>query len=204
MQRNPDEMLGDLLVLIEVRGDAIDEFEGNPVNEFFDAASPKLCASVLSHLGWKLGKGGDPSPEIVLRCTELWERAVERNDDWVVKASISAWASSGCLDVEWWMPRLLDASEAGEVEGLFSLGPEIVDAARGGMLGPALELVERLLAGSNPWLLERTAIPVIAWGLDSHDEEVRKKAGRVMNAFGERGHIAIRSAIDEFRTGGSR
>jgi hypothetical protein len=198
--RTPRQQLGDHLVILYIQG-ALNEDENRQdlVGLFFDNANAQLRSDVLGHLGWLLGRAGDEIPgETIRRAASLWDhraQAVAVGDaDPIELSGFSWWVRSGRFDIEWWLPRLLQAARGTTLESEFGIGEALASAAKGGFPGPALEALTLLMSEGDPWRnydLVRNAPAVIAAALTVEDAAVTTAADALLDRLGREGYTDL-------------
>jgi hypothetical protein len=175
------------------------------VQEFFSLASPENRGKAIGHIAWAFMKAEKVDEDIARRFGELWDIRVahvkEHPEDKAEIEDFYWFVKSGKYPPDWWLPRLI---EAAKVHG---------DLSTHGMIGEILASVSAdypretldalmLLLNEKPDvemlkydLREHAAPIIIANGLMSDDQMLKKDAEQFMHKLGSWGYINLEELV---------
>lgn len=207
-QRTPNQLLGDWLVTLFVRGEV--NGPSNPdglIARYFGAAAPGLCADVLEHLGWVLGRSSDVPSEILSRAQELWDwRSAIAQSDQNRAGELSgfgSWIRSDQFPASWWVPRLRAVIGVTELGIRIGLGEALASAAPTGYASEALEIAEALQNDRSEFAaydLIRHLPVILAAALQHQDATVRQRASSMLEKLGREGHLDLADKVAQARS----
>lgn len=201
--RSIDEVVGDHLMTLAMWG-AASPWPGR-TESYFARVSTEAAASVLGQVGWRLMNTAEPPRELVERAEAIWDArqvAVDRGDaDAGQLAQFYWWVHSNKFPVTWWLPRLARVADQIDFDGRSFIGEHIEEAAHT-HTGDAVALMTRLLRSDETRTLARhglvTSAPkVIALGLRSADEAVKRASRELMDLLGEQGVVDMDEQVSK-------
>lgn len=206
--RAPQQLIGDWIVRLLVLG-RIDR--SDPLfDAFFGGVDPEVRGDVLGHLAWTfldqkvdavyLDRAAILIDERLAYVRDHEEAAAELHEFyWFVRCR--------AFPVDWWLPRLREAAELSHLDTRGMIGEQLAEAA---WRFPDLsfDTLDTLLHsgadadGFSKYDLVTDALPtVLAAALATDDVELRTRARRLMNEYGERGFIELEHQVDEILRG---
>ena len=199
--RSAVELIGDQLVMLIVWGQA--SLDEPIIRSFFDKASSTEIGRVLGKLGWLLDRSDEDLPEdLMRRSMELWDSQTADVDP----ASPSGarldeffwWSRSNQFPVDWWLPRLDQATRSATFDPRGLLG-EVLEAASAHDPALTVEILERVLLAKDDlfgiYNLVDHAPVVLAAAQDAADPRSAAAAQRVMDVLGRKGFLDVPEAV---------
>jgi hypothetical protein len=206
--RTFDQLIGDWVVGAVIRGWLA--FDDELVSSFYDKATPSVRGEVIGHVAWSMTQATDVAPKIVERTKRLWDSRAEHVsahlEDAAEVAKFYWFALCKDFEIEWWLPRLIDAATVyNEFDPKGLIADKLVEAAEVNA-DLALAALEKLLQRRNPdkpwdgYSLKHKAAPgVIAAALDADDPGVQQRATALMNKLGDEGEIDLKEKVQSRR-----
>lgn len=203
--RGAVELAGDHLVLLMIWGHR--DTDDALVRTYFENAPSTSIAKVLGHLGWLIGRSNEPLAEELLdRAMALWDwrrnLVLEGAADAAELSEFGWWVTTESFPDEWWLERLGEAIDAPGFDGRGALGEQLERVAPD-HADIAVRLLARLLEGRDDafgrYELVEHAPGVIAWALESGNEEAVATARSLMDALGRSGHLRISELVEQRR-----
>lgn len=201
---NPDEHLGDQLMVFWWRGKLTLEEPDGLLARFYAKAGPGLRRDAIEFLGRSLREvEGDVEPEVRQRLVRLWERRAEAaraSGDTKELETFGWWFASGKLDEAWAVHELLNTLRITK-----RIDPDFLVLERLRDLAPrmpqeAIECLRCMVEGARePWELHawrEEMEKILRAVLRSGNRAAEVAARELVNVLAARGHLGFRDLLN--------
>lgn len=198
-----DELVGTWIIHAFMWGHVA--YDDALVQEYFSLASPENRGKAIGHIAWAFMNAEKVNEDIARRFGELWDLRVahvkKHPEDKAEIEDFYWFVKSGKYPPEWWLPRLIDAAEVHGDLSTHGMVGEILAKASTDRPRQALDALMLLLDEKPDTdalkydLREHAAPIIIANGLMSDDEELKKDAEQFMHKLGSWGYIDLEERV---------
>lgn len=207
--RSTEQLIGEWIIVVYTRGQI--EIDDPLMLKFFEGPSVEVRGAALGHVAWNFMHADSVPADIRDRLGTMWDSRVmhvrDAPDDVGELADFYWFVRSGKFEVEWWLPRLLEAVQLhGALKTHGMIGEHLANAARShpravfDILAALLRGHQEDFPGENYDLVENAVPSALAAALDSGDVSLVADARTFMNELGEAGHTNLENRVNALRS----
>jgi hypothetical protein len=203
---DPDERLGQHLVIFYGRGKLPLDGEDSLMRRFYATANGNLRGAVNDFAGRSLEGGRGLPSEVIERFKQFWSWRVSvvtgEGDQGASANELSGfgtWFNSGAFDDEWGVTQLLEVLRAAQKVNLDMFVVERLATLAEKFPHQAVECLDHLIEGDKEgWAVQAWhdhARSILVTALRVGDAEARQSAIDVVNRLGQRGYFEFRDLL---------